>query len=164
MCLSYMVEHCGMELHKLHVGYCSLGTIHHGNAVACRDDGIGGCLIDSTAATCTHHRDLRQVGVHLLGIRVQHIGAIAVDIGGTTCHLSAKMVLGDDLHGKVVLLDIDVRTSAYGCHQAPLDLSSGIVGMVQDTELRVSSLAVQVEVALLVLIEVHPPVHQFLDL
>ena len=39
-----------------------------------------------------------------------------------------------------------------------------VVGMMQDTELAVAALAVQVELALLVLIKVHTPAQQFLDL
>ena len=74
------------------------------------------------------------------------------------------MVLRDDFHGKVLLLDIDVGALAHGLHQSALNLSAGIVGVVKDAEFGVAALAVQVEVALAVLVEVHSPAYQFLDL
>ena len=35
-----IVEHRRVELHKLHVGYGTLGAIYHGDAVACGNDGV----------------------------------------------------------------------------------------------------------------------------
>ena len=87
MCLTRMMKHGGMELYEFHVGHRSLGTIHHGDTVTRSNHGVRGGLIDGTTATRTHHRDLRQVRIHLLGIRVQHIGTVAVDIRCATCHL-----------------------------------------------------------------------------
>ena len=43
--------------------------------------------------------------------------------------------MGDDFNGEVILLDIDVRTMAYGFHQSSLNLSTGVIGMVEDAEL-----------------------------
>ena len=40
MGLFRIMEYRGMELHELHVGYRSLGTIHHGDAVASGNHGI----------------------------------------------------------------------------------------------------------------------------
>ena len=74
------------------------------------------------------------------------------------------MVLGDDLHGKVILLDGDIGIAFHGLHQSALDLGARIVGMVEDTELGVSALTMQVEGAVLLLVEVHAPVHELLDL
>ena len=74
------------------------------------------------------------------------------------------MVLGDNLHRKVVLLDIDIGIVAHGSHQSALYLGSCIVSMVQDAELRVSALTVQIEIAIALLVEVDTPVHQFTNL
>ena len=54
--------------------------------------------------------------------------------------------------------------SLDGFYQAGLYFSAGIVFVVQDTEFRVSPLLVKVEFSLLILVEVHSPFHQFLDL
>ena len=74
------------------------------------------------------------------------------------------MVLGDNLHSKVIFLDVDVRVVAYSFHQSSLDFSTRIVGMVEDAELAVSALTVKIELAVLLLVEVDSPFHQFLDL
>ena len=74
------------------------------------------------------------------------------------------MVLGDDLHGEVVLLDLDVRITAHGLHQSTLDFGTRVVGMMEDAELGMSALAVQVEGAIFLLVEVHTPADEFLDL
>ena len=55
------------------------------------------------------------------------------------------MVLGDDLYCKMVFEDIDERIGAHSRHQPSLDLRSGIIGMMQDTELRVASFPMEVE-------------------
>ena len=73
------------------------------------------------------------------------------------------MVLRDDLHGEMVLQNLYIRIAAHGFHQAALYLCTGIIGVVENTELRVTALTVQVESAILLLIEVHAPLHQLLD-
>ena len=70
------------------------------------------------------------------------------------------MVLGNDLHGIVVFHDADVAAPPAGFDEASLDFEAGIVGMVKDAELRVSTLAVEVVVAVIALVEVHAPFHQ----
>ena len=153
-----------MELYELHVGNCSLGTIHHGDAIAGGDDWVGGGDIDSTATTGTHHGHLGQIGIYLLGLRVQNVGTIALDVGGAACHTHAQMVLGDNLYSEVVLFDVDIGIVAYRLHQTALDLCTGIVLVVQNTELGVTALTVQVELPLLGLVEVHTPVNQLFNL
>ena len=73
------------------------------------------------------------------------------------------MMLGDDLHGKMVLFDIYVRIVAHRLHQSSLYLRTGIVGMVENTEFRVASLAVQVKVPVF-LVEIDSPVDEFFNL
>ena len=75
-----------------------------------------------------------------------------------------QVVLRDDLYGKMVLQHIDERIVLDGLHQSSLYLGAGIVGVMQDAKFRVSALTVQVESAVLGLVEVHAPVHQFHDL
>ena len=164
MRLSGREERCGMELHELHVLHRSLGTVDHRLAVARSDDGVGCRLVDGTATTSTHQRDLREVGVHLLRVGIQDVSAIAVDIGCAPRDTRSEVVLRDNLHGEVVLLHLDVGTCPDGSHQSALYLGSCVVGVVEDAELRVTSLAVEVEIAVLVFVEVDTPPHQFLDL
>ena len=164
MSLSGMMEHGGVELHKLHIGHRSLCTIHHCDAVSGCDDGVRCCLIDSSHASSAHHGDFRKIGVHFLRIRIQHVSAIAIDIRCATCNPGAQVVLSDNLHSKVVLLHLNVGTGANGSHQATLNLGSCVVSMMQNAELRVAALAVQVELTLLVAVEVHPPLHELFNL
>ena len=164
MCLAWRVERCGVKLHKLHVGHRTLGTIDHSLTITSSDDRIRGGLIHSTTTACTHQRDLRQISIHLLRIRVQHISTVTVDIGCATCHLGTQMMLGDNLHCEVVLSHHDIRIASHGSHQSALNLSTSIISMVQDTELRVSALTMQVKRTVFLAVEVDAPLHQFLDL
>ena len=124
-----------MELHKLHVLHGALGAVHHGLAVAGGYHGIGGGLVHGAAAAGAHERHLAQVSVHFLRVGVEHIGAVALYVGGASCHLDAQVVLGDDFHGEVVFLDRNVGIGTYGGHQSALYLRAGVVGVVQDAEL-----------------------------
>ena len=74
------------------------------------------------------------------------------------------MVLGEDLHSEVVLIDIDIGMVLNRLDERHLDLVARVVGMVQDAELAVAALAVQVKLALLVPVKVHTPAQEFLDL
>ena len=74
------------------------------------------------------------------------------------------MVLGDDFHSEVILLDVNIGTIPHGLHQTALNLGTRVVGVVQDAELRVSALAVQVERPVLLAVEVDTPLHQLLNL
>ena len=125
-----VVEHRRVELYEFHVGHRSLGAIDHGYAVARGDNGIRGGEIDGSAAACTHDSDFRQVGVDLLGDRVEYVGPIALDVRRAACDADAQVMLGDDFDGKMVFLDLDVGTGFHGLHQSALNLSTGIVGMV----------------------------------
>ena len=158
------VEHRGVELHKLHVGHRALGTIDHGDAVARGDDGVRGGLVHRTTATGAHQRHLAQVGVHLLCFGIEHVGTIAVDIWRAACHTCTQVVLRDDFHGEMVLLDDDVGAGPDGSHQSTLYLGACVIGMMEDAELGVATLTVQVELAVFVAVEVHAPAHQLLYL
>ena len=161
MCFSRVIQCRGMKLHELHVLHRALGTIYHCFAIARGNHGVGGGVVNSTASAGTHQRHLAEIGVHLLCAGVQHIGTKTFDVGGAPCHLHTQMMLGDDFHGKVVFLDLNVRCVAHRLHQATLYLCTRVVGMVQNSELRVSTLTVQVKVAILLPVKVHSPLHQF---
>ena len=72
-------------------------------------------------------------------------------------------MLGDDLHGKVILEYLNVGMTAHCLHESALYLGSCIIGMVQDTELGVASLAVQIKLPVLFLIEVDTPLDEVAD-
>ena len=163
MGLGRVVEHGGVELHELHVLHLALGAIDHGDAVARGDVGVGGGLVDGSRAARGHERHLREVGVNLARLGVEHVGAIAFDVGCAAGHTDAQMVLRDNLHRKVIFQHLDVGVVAHRLHQSALNLRPRVVGMVQDAELRVASLPVQVERAVLLLVEVHAPLQQVLD-
>ena len=161
MGLAGMIKRCRMELHELHVLHRSLSTINHSLAVARCDNRISGCLVYSATTACTHQRHLTQVSVHLLRLRIEHVSSIAVNMWGAARYASSEMVLCDNLHSEVVFLNVDVRTSTHGSHQAALNLSSRVVGMVKDAKLRVSALTMKVELAVFLTVEIHTPLHQF---
>ncbi len=54
-------------------------------------------------------------------------------------------MLCDYLYGEMMLEDLDIRMSAHLFDKTRLDFGTGIVGVVQNPEFRVSAFAVQVE-------------------
>ena len=160
VCLSGGEEGGGMELHELHVLHGAFGAVDHGFAVAGGDDGVGGGLVDGSASSGAHECDFGEVGVYLLRVGVEHVGAVAVDVGCAPGDACAEVVLGNDLYGEVVFLDFDVGAGSDGCHEPALDFSSCVVGVVEYAELGVPAFAVEVEVAVGVLVEVHAPGHE----
>ena len=60
----------------------------------------------------------------------------------------------------MVLLDVYVGIALYGLHQSALYLSPRVVGMMKNTELRVATLSVKVEGAVLLAVEVHSPANK----
>ena len=164
MSFARMIEGSRVELYKLHVGYCALGTIDHRLTIACGNNRVGSGLIDRTATTGTHHSHLAEISIYFLSIRIEDVGSVAVDVRSATGNACAQVVLGDNLHCEVILLDVDVWVVAYGFHQSSLDFSTRIVGVMEDAELAVSALTVKVELAVLLLVEVDSPFHQFLNL
>ena len=75
----------------------------------------------------------------------------------------AQMVLGEQVDGKVVLENRDVRVFPYRGDERPFDLGSGEILVVEDSVLGVSSFAVQFEAAVRGLVEAGPPGDQIPD-
>ena len=159
-----MIKGSRVELYELHVLYRSFGSVYHCFAIAGCYYRVCGGLVYRSAATGTHQCHLAQIGVHLLCVRVQHVGTITLDVWCATCHYYTQMVLCDYLNGKVVFLDVYIRVAAHRLHQSALYFRTGIVGMVKNSELGVSSLSVKVKGAVLLLVEVDAPFHEFVNL
>ena len=163
MGLAGVIEGRGVELDELHVLHRGLGAVGHGDAVARGDVGVGRGGVDSPAAPRGKDGDLREEGVDLLRVGVEDIGAVAFDVGRAPRHLDAQMVLCDDFDSEMVFQHRDVRVLVDGLDEAALDFEACVVGMVQDAELRVASLAVEVKLAVGFLVEVDAPFQQALD-
>ena len=63
-----------------------------------------------------------------------------------------------------MLLNLDVGTGPDGLHQSTLNLSAGVVGMVQNAELGVAALTMEVELAVFLAVEIDAPLYEFVDL
>ena len=68
------------------------------------------------------------------------------------------------VRGEVVLEYVDVGIVAHGLDKAFLNFGSRVVLVVQDAEFGVSAFAVQVKVAVFVLVEVDAPLYEFVYL
>ena len=121
-------------------------------------------MINTAHTTRGHEGHTRQEGIHLAGLLVEDISAVALDARRTARHNLAQMVLGEDFHGKMVFKHVDIGVVLDGLDERYLDFVTGVVGMVQDAEFAVTALAVQVKLALLVAVKVHAPPQQCLDL
>ena len=162
--LAGVVERRGVELHELHVLYHTLGAEDHGYAVARGDDWVGSDLIDVADAAGGHHGEFGQESDDLVGLLVHHIGAVAAYIVHPRLVGASQMVLGDNVDGKVLFVDVDVGMILDLRDERALNLEAGVVEMVQDAELGVTALAVQVEVAVGALVERRAPRQQLLYL
>ena len=147
-----------VELHKLHILDRTFGTIDHGDTVTGSYLRVGRRRIDSTRSTGSHEGDSAEIGVYFLRLGVEDVGAVALDVGCPTRHTYTEVVLRDDLYCKMVLQYLNMGVLPNGFHQSALDLKTGIIGMVQDTELGVTAFAVQVKLSVFFLIEVNAPV------
>ena len=156
-----VVEGGRVELDELHAAHDPFGAIDHRHAVAGGHHRVGGVLIDHAEAAGGHHRHLREDGVDLLGLGVIDVRPVAGDVGRAAVHLHAEVVLGDDLHRQTVLVNFDVRVLPRGHDQLLLDLIAGDVLVVQDAVHGVAALLAEGETAVLVLVEIDPPLHQF---
>ena len=136
-----------MELHKLQVLQHSAGTVNHGNAVTGGDDGCSGGAVHIAHAACGKQRYLGEVGVYAVGLGVEGIHSIAFYVGCVLGDSLAQVVLGDDVDGELVFLHLDVGVVVDGLQQSSFYLLAGVVFVVKDAELRVTTFAMQVEAA-----------------
>ena len=155
-----MEQCCRVELDEFHILHRSFGAVDHRYAVAGSYRRIGRRCVDLTDASGCHNRYLSKEGVHLARLRIEHIGAVAGDVGRAACYYLAQMMLRDDFYGKPILHNVDVRMTLDGAYQAFLNLRSRVVGVVEYAKFRVSTFAVQVEIAVLFLVEVYAPVDE----
>ena len=152
-----MEQRCGMELYELHVLNSTLGTVHHGNTIACGYKGIGSCGIYSSHTSGRHQCDSRQKFVDATRIGIQHIGAIASDTWSAPRHYLSEMVLRDYLYSKMIFVNIDIWILTYTLDKTLLNLKAGIVGMVQYPEFRMPAFTMQIKITVGIAVEVHSP-------
>ena len=152
-----------MKLHELHVLDRSLGPVNHRDAVARGDVRVGRGGIHGSRSACCHQGDAAQEGVYLMGIGVQDVCAVALDVGSLAGHLDAQMVLCDDFNGEMVFQHGNVLVGSHGSHQSSLNLKARVILVVQYPEFAVSALPMQVVLAFWRLVEVDSPLHQVVD-
>ena len=73
------------------------------------------------------------------------------------------MVLSDDFHCVMILQNRDFLIPTYSLHQATLNLKPSIICMVKDTKFTMPPFSVEIKFTILVLIEIHTPLHQVVD-
>ena len=162
--LGGVVQAGGVELHEFEVAEHSASAMHHGYAVAGGDDGRGGGGVDVAHAAGGQEGHFREVGVDAVGVAVEGVDAVALDVGGVFGDALPEVVLGDDVDGELAFFDFDVGVAACRFEQAALDFFAGVVLVVEDAEFGVAAFTVQVEaVAVLVEVEVDAVLHQFAD-
>ena len=162
--VAWMEERRGMELHELHVLDGTFGAIDHRDTVARRHQRIRGRLVDSADASGSHKRDFREERVDLPGLHIHDISAITFDMGRLARNGHTQMVLRQDFDGEVVLEDFNIGVCLNGTDKAVLYFCARIIFMVQDAEFRMSAFAMEVEISIRILVEIHTPTDQFLNL
>ena len=74
------------------------------------------------------------------------------------------MVLRKYLNGKVVVEDCNIGVIAQCAYERLLNLGAGIVGVMQDAKLGVTTLSVKVELAIGLFVKFNTPLYQLLNL
>ena len=72
-----------VELYKLHILDHTFGAIDHGYTVTGSYLRVGSGGVDRTCSAGCHEGDSAEIGVYFLGLRVEDIGSVALDIGRT---------------------------------------------------------------------------------
>ena len=130
MSFSRVVQGGRVELYEFHALYRTFGTVNHGDSVACRDIRVGGCGVNGSCSSGGNQSHFRQEGVDLLGVWIENIRTVALNVRSAAGHFYAQMMLRDDFYGKMVFQNRDIRFVAYCLHQAALDLKTRVIGMV----------------------------------
>ena len=148
-------------MHELHVGNGRAGAVRHGHAVAGGNFRVGGVPVNLTQPACRQQRCAGEELFHHALANVQHVRAETVNPFGPALLFGAQVVLGDQIHGHVVFVHVDVGVLSDGCNQRPFHLPAGQILRVHDSVPRVTSLAPQFEknaLPLLSLGEAYAPV------
>jgi len=159
-----MIESRRMELDELHILHCALGTIDHRNAIARSHQRIGCLTIDGFTPARSHDSDLGKESIHFARLFVQHVCSVATDSLCVAGYDDTHVVLGDDFHGKMVGKHGDVGMCLHRFDERCLYLRTRIVLVVQDAEFAVSALLVQIKGSVGLLVKVHSPFDEFLNL
>ena len=162
--LGGIVEARGVELHEFQVTENTAGAVDHSYAVARGDDRRSGGGVNVSHAAGGQQGDLGQVGINSVGIAIEGIDTIALNIGRVLGDTLAEVVLRDDVDGELALFDFDVGMGAGGCEQPAFYLLTSVVLVVEDAKLGVSAFAVEVEpFSPTLAVKVHPVLHQLAD-
>ena len=107
---------------------------------------------------------LGKEGIYLARLLIEHIGTVTLDAGGVSRNDDAQVVLGNDFDGEMVFEYRDVGVLLHRIDEAGLYLGTGVVFVMQDTELGVAALPMKVKLAVLLLVELHAPLDELLYL
>ena len=86
VCLAWVIKAGRVELHKFHIFDDTFGAMNHCYPVSGSNLRIRGCGINRACASGCHKGDAAEVCVNLLSLRIEDIGAIALNIRCTTCN------------------------------------------------------------------------------
>ncbi len=159
-----MIQCSWVELDEFHILHRSLCAVHHGYAIACSHKRVGSGGVHSAGTAGSHQRHFRQELVNISGVCVKHVGSVACYVGSAAGYYLTQMVLGYYFYCKMIFKYVNLVIGTYRLDKSALDLKSGIVGMMEDSEFGVPSFTVQVKAAILLAVELNAPFQQLLDL
>ena len=162
--LARVVETRRVELDELHTLDNTLGAEGHSDAVTRGDRRVRRDLVDVADAAGSHHSHLAEERHDDSRLLVEDVGAVALNILHPRLVVAAEVVLSDDVDSEVILEDINVRVVLNLGDECALDLLARVVLMVEDSELRVASLLVEVELAVFLTVEHRAPFDELLNL
>ena len=155
-----MVKAGGMELDELHIRDHRTGAPRHRHAVAGRDIGVRGVEVDLPTTAGGEHGDIAAEGFHHAGGLVENIDSEAAVLAGVT-----EFPRGDEVHGHVVLHDLDRGVGGDLLEEAGFDFAAGGIASVEDAAFRVAAFAPEVglgrAVAVFALVEMHSEAGEF---
>ena len=97
-----------MKLNEFHIRKTAFGPVGHGHAISSGYGRIGCCHVDLPGTTSREDRNAAYMFFDIQFIGVQHIGAVALDVGSHPRNIPTQVMLSDEIYSVIILKDLYV--------------------------------------------------------
>ena len=91
-----------MKLYKFHVLDTAFCSVKHGNSIAGCNGRIRGTGINLSCTSGTHDSTFGNNCFNIIGVKIEDIGPIAIDLRRQSCDILTQVMLRNDIDGVVV--------------------------------------------------------------
>jgi hypothetical protein len=148
-----LVERGRMKLGEFHVGDAAHGAVHHRDAIACGDAGVGGRIKDIATAARGEHGQAREDAHDLFGLDIEGIDAVTFDAGSAAVEVAPEVVLCEQVDGEKMFAEGDVGMQLDSGQEGTFDFPARSILGVEDAAFGVAALAAKAEGAVFAAVE-----------